>query len=275
MRLLAPQCSVLLLLPLLLVLSLVLPPTAAASYELQDGVSLNIDSAYQETVSLSFNVSAAAYELRLTMTVFTGQPDLFVGLTPNPNISNYLWRSFDAGHTAIVIPYSDVRACKAPCTYFLSAIDYWNPASFAVLATQQLNSSIVFISPDSGTPVTGVLMPSSGGIAWYSFHPAAFPPAGLHSLRLILNPIVGDVEMLVGTEMWWLQSLLPLAQSGNITGRLYIDGGHTAWLTNGFGWTVRCWAFTRTTLASAARTTAAGSRWSGPSTTSRPSTCCS
>ena len=231
---------------LLLVATLSLLPflsSAAGPYVLEDGIAQNVLSSVNESVSLSFPILSSSYELRLTLTVFSGTPDLFVSTSPNPQISNYTWRSFDAGHSALIIRDSDPRACRlpSPCTYYVTVRDYHNPSHSHLLATQSGNASWIPISVHSAYPVTGILDPSipysSAVYAFQLANPGVQLSTPTPDLRFILNPIQGDAELIVSTDrLWLLDYLAPNIRAGRITApTIRGDGDQVAWQTTGHG----------------------------------------
>jgi len=222
------------LLPVLLLLLLHHPlfTTAAGPYPLADGIIEPVLTSINDSTYLTFSVSSHSpfYELRVTLTVSSGNPDLFIATQPNPQLNNATWRSYDAGHSALIIRSSDHYACPAPCTYYITVRDYYNPSSSNILVTERANYSTIALNPLYHAPTTGILDPSTDGLAWYAFntsHPL--------DLRLILTPIQGDAELIISPSLPFLQSHYWAVHSGQITGPLFTLGSNSLWTTNGHG----------------------------------------
>ena len=234
----SPMRAMSLLFLLAVVVSLLpLFSSAAGPYYLRDGVRQDIISAVNESVSASYSVATSPYELRVTLTVFSGNPDVFVSTSPNPQVNNYTWRSFDAGHTALIIRSSDLRACRL-CTYYITVRDYFNPSSSHLLVTSRGNASWITTPLSSPYPTTGILDPSIPySSAVYAFNSSMANNATTAlDLRFVLTPIQGDAELVVSTDITWLFSLLPRIRAGQLTAPILPSaGGAIAWQTTGHG----------------------------------------
>ena len=145
---------------------------------------------YSITVPSSSNA-----ELRLSMTSFAGDAELFVSTSLQPSNMSYTWRGYDAGTSSIVIGRDDPNWCRAPtCTYYISAYSHEYYAVYDVVATTMGADSP--IRAFRNNPVNTLTPRNSRQLFYYL--PRNFE--ALHGIRFTTTPSYGAAIIFVSVS---------------------------------------------------------------------------
>ena len=185
------------------------PQTGAVPYTPRTG------TAY---VYFFFIAEDATAPWTLTVTPLTGDPDVVVGLAPQPNISTALWRSYSDGVEVLRFNFdgSDARLPRNtpgfPLTFYVGVYGFGGPASFSIAAT-----SMPYTTLPDGVPVTGTASPTDG-LALYSFMVPPLPPGGALldlAFEVTLIPLSG-----AGVSAWVAVGQFPTCVSSCSSGAM-------------------------------------------------------
>ena len=139
--------------------------------------------------------ASADAELRLFMTSFSGDAELFVSSSSQPSNMSYTWRGYDAGTSSIVVNRSDPAWCAPPCTYYISAYSHEYYAIFNLVATFHGDNSAIAVGRNH--PVNA-LTPRGGRQLFY-YRPRNFEQ--LRGIRFTTTPSYGAAVILVSVGL--------------------------------------------------------------------------
>lgn len=153
---------------------------------LQDGVPMRDLVGPRGYEYFKIKVVDPAQDLSISVTPFSGDPDLFVGTSANPHPSknNHTWAARGFGADTLTLQASDMGKYCTPkparglgCDYFVGVYG-WTNTSFSILATTRKawsNPVLLF----KGQPQSGNVEKSD--YVYYKFHvPSDGPNATLH-----------------------------------------------------------------------------------------------
>jgi hypothetical protein len=156
---------------------------------LQDGVALRDEVGDDEYVYFSVKVTDPEADLSIHLTPLSGDPDLFVDMSPNtrPSKENHTWASRSFGSDTLTLQAADMKTHCTPnpargivCDYFVSVFG-WENASFSILTSLHRGwKEPIQLFP--GLPQAGEV--SQGEYVYYSF----YVPPDTPSLRFVLTP---------------------------------------------------------------------------------------
>ena len=130
-------------------------------------------------------------ELRLSLTSFTGDAELFVSTSVQPYNLSYTWRGYDAGTASLVIGSWDPNYCLPPCTYYISVYSHEFNASYNLVAATHGNHS--HIRAWRNIPVNAI---SPRG-DWQGFYYMPRNYDRNHGLRISTTPSYGAAVIYV------------------------------------------------------------------------------
>ena len=95
--------------------------------------------------SVSLSSASADTEIRISLTSFAGDAEVFVSTSQQPFNLTYTWRGYDAGTSSIVIRQDDPNFCRAPCTYYISSYSHEYYAEYNIVVTQHGDNSPIAV----------------------------------------------------------------------------------------------------------------------------------
>lgn len=161
---------------------------------LQDGVPVRdfVQKGRYEYFMVS--VLEAHRDLTISVTPFTGDPDLYVSLTPFPNTTSYTWSHRSYGTDTVTIPYASEGSClpeeEGECRYYISVYGFVN-SSFSITAS--LNSDLP-VRLISGIPQTSFVNQTMMKQFIYRLVDHG------QSVEITLSPRYGDPDLFVTTD---------------------------------------------------------------------------
>ena len=136
------------------------------------------------------NATSPVRELRLSLTSFRGDAELFVSTSSLPTAYSYTWRGYDAGTAALVIGSWDSNFCT-DCTYYISVYAHEFNATYNLVAALHGNHS--HIRAYRNTPVNAI---SPRG-DWQGFYYFPRNYERYHGLRIHTSPSYGAAVVYV------------------------------------------------------------------------------
>ena len=160
---------------------------------LQNGVAYRDFVAPHSYEYYKFAITNPKYDLRISVTPFTGDPDIYVGVPPiyHPSLLNYTFASRSFGADTLTLQASELsNYCTpsetVPCEYYIGVYG-WTNTSFSILASVQ-NDWANPIVLTTGTPQSGSI--KSHNYDYYSY----YINKGTKKIRFILSSFDGTDE---------------------------------------------------------------------------------
>lgn len=128
--------------------------------------------------------------VKLAVTPFSGDPDLYVSVTNDqPTSANYTWASTTIGRDVVEIAPEDANYCQtSPCNYYVGVTSWSSNASYQIVATCGNSTPVVIVD---GEPQVGLL--GQGSTDQF----VMYVPVGTHSIAVTLSPLFGDADLFV------------------------------------------------------------------------------
>lgn len=161
--------------------------TSAIIVSLQDGVPQRGELVAHQYAYYSLFVDRPDKDITVTVTPFSGDPDLFIStIVHNPTMQNYTWMAMAYRDDSITIPRTDPNFCYG-CTYYIGVYSF-TACSYSILATFDEEAHLVEGEPQSGQVAKGAL------------HYYRFQMAGHRSdLTISVTPQSGQASLYVTT----------------------------------------------------------------------------
>ena len=136
--------------------------------------------------------NSPAAELRVSMTSFAGDAEIFVSTFSQPYNSSYTWRGYDAGTSSIVISRDDPAFCASlPCVFYISAYSHEYYAVYDLVATTLGADSTIRVYRNS--PVNSLTPRGSRQLFYYQ--PRNFE--AMRGIRFTTTPSYGAAAIFV------------------------------------------------------------------------------
>lgn len=145
----------------------------------------------QSTDYYKISLVAPGQDLRISLTPFAGDPDMYVAMQPNrhPSASNYTWYSMSFGSDTLVIQSYDLEGYCVPnpsigkvCDVFVSVKGFTN-SSYTIVATAD-SSFLGAVSLIDGIPQS----------SWVDAHSYTYFKFTVSSLDEASGYLVGDIK---------------------------------------------------------------------------------
>ena len=175
---------------------------------LQQGVPHRDTVARYQYRYYMLTLSEPHQDVIITLTAFTGDPDLFVTAcdyalgsaadhTCNDRPTNFThqWQRRSFGSDSLVIPYGSVGACEpspaTPCDYYIGVLG-WLPSSFSIMATLHSDRPSLLVD---GVPQVGHVNASVSNQYVLDVLP------GREYVSVTVTPSYGDADVFVTLDM--------------------------------------------------------------------------
>jgi hypothetical protein len=154
---------------------------------------------YQIQMPLNFsgNISypVSPFEFRVSLTGYSGTAMLFVSTSPYPGPNSYMWRSTDAGTTAVHVSPDDPNWCNIsisgqPCVYYITVLPLTN-SFYRLVATTTRFGSPVFVH----NQITINAINSHISSVKYVYHPLNYEIG--RDIRMATSPSYGAAHIYV------------------------------------------------------------------------------
>lgn len=164
--------------------------SSGSSYMLQNGRPIREFLTTNTMDYFAFDVSNPNYNLLVSVTPITGDPDLFMSVTnPRPNMTNYDFASRQSGGDAILITNATVTR------YYIGVHAYTNTSFTLLASTYGVNDTAQAVMLVDGVPQNSIV--GQHNVLYYFFQ-----LSGTHGeLTIIVTPRVGDPDIYVSKDV--------------------------------------------------------------------------
>lgn len=107
---------------------------------LLNGVSQSSSAVAGVYTQFIFENRMSNAEIDFVLTPISGDPDMYVSTSPNPNSTNFLWKANTMGVDIVQVFPLDSRSCVAPCRYYIGITGFGGSTEFTITGTSSANS---------------------------------------------------------------------------------------------------------------------------------------